>query len=387
MKGWNNRMPVRQKGLFAGQSGLPDSGSRKTDGMTPWLFLLPSLLSVGVLVLFPFADVVRRSFFSAMGGQFVGIKNYWNVLQNEAFRLAAGNTAVFTLLCIPLLLGVSLMLALLVSAGKEKAEVFKTTFLIPMSIPAASVVLLWKAVFHENGLANRLLEAAGGAPTDWLNSGTAMGVLLFTYIWKNAGYDMVLWLSGLTSISPALYEAAALDGAGALRRFLRITLPGLRLTLMPFQVTMVSGYFILDRLGLMNTVWAVILPGAVSTFPVFIMTRFFAAIPSALTEAAELDGADPWRVFLYLGLPVGFPGVLSAVVLGFLEYWGALEQPMTFLKDQTKWPLSLYLPAVTAENAGTSLAAAVLTLAPALLIFLFGQKYLEAGIAASGMKD
>ena len=231
MKGWNNRMPVRQKGLFAGQSGLPDSGSRKTDGMTPWLFLLPSLLSVGVLVLFPFADVVRRSFFSAMGGQFVGIKNYWNVLQNEAFRLAAGNTAVFTLLCIPLLLGVSLMLALLVSAGKEKAEVFKTTFLIPMSIPAASVVLLWKAVFHENGLANRLLEAAGGAPTDWLNSGTAMGVLLFTYIWKNAGYDMVLWLYGLTSISPALYEAAALDGAGALRRFLRITLPGLRLTL------------------------------------------------------------------------------------------------------------------------------------------------------------
>lgn len=159
------------------------------------------------------------------------------------------------------------------------------------------------------------------------------------------------------------------------------------LMLMPFQVTMVSGYFILDRLGLMNTVWAVILPGAVSTFPVFIMTRFFAAIPSALTEAAELDGADPWRVFLYLGLPVGFPGVLCAVVLGFLEYWGALEQPMTFLKDQTKWPLSLYLPAVTAENAGTSLAAAVLTLAPALLIFLFGQKYLEAGIAASGMKD
>ena len=158
------------------------------------------------------------------------------------------------------------------------------------------------------------------------------------------------------------------------------------LMLMPFQVTMVSSYFVLDRLGLMNTVWAIILPGAVSTFPVFLMIRFFAAIPSALTEAASLDGAGAWQIFIHLGLPLGVPGILSAVVLGFLEYWNALEQPMTFLKDQTLWPLSLYLPTVTAENAGASLAASVIMLTPALLIFLFGQKYLEAGIAASGMK-
>lgn len=159
------------------------------------------------------------------------------------------------------------------------------------------------------------------------------------------------------------------------------------LMLMPFQVTMVSSYFVLDRLEMMNTVWAIILPGAVSTFPVFLMIRFFAAIPSALTEAASLDGAGAWQIFIHLGLPLGVPGILSAVVLGFLEYWNALEQPMTFLKDQTLWPLSLYLPTVTAENAGASLAASVIMLTPALLIFLFGQKYLEAGIAASGMKD
>lgn len=159
------------------------------------------------------------------------------------------------------------------------------------------------------------------------------------------------------------------------------------LMLMPFQVTMVSSYFVLDRLGMMNTVWAIILPGAVSAFPVFLMIRFFAAIPSAMTEAASLDGAGAWQIFIHLGLPLGVPGILSAVVLGFLEYWNALEQPMTFLKDQTLWPLSLYLPTVTAENAGASLAASVIMLTPALLIFLFGQKYLEAGIAASGMKD
>ena len=91
--------------------------------------------------------------------------------------------------------------------------------------------------------------------------------------------------------------------------------------------------------------------------------------------------------FRSIGLPLGAPGILSAVVLGFLEYWNALEQPLTFLKDQTLWPLSLYLPTVTADNAGASLAASVIMLLPALLIFLFGQKYLEAGISASGLKD
>ncbi|NCB62738.1 MAG: carbohydrate ABC transporter permease [Clostridia bacterium] len=159
------------------------------------------------------------------------------------------------------------------------------------------------------------------------------------------------------------------------------------LMLMPFQVTMVSSYLVLDGLGLMDTVWSVILPGAVSTFPVFLMTRFFAAIPQSFIEAAELDGAGRFQVFWRVGIPLGAPGILSAVVLGFLEYWNALEAPLTFLKDKTLWPLSLYLPAVTTENAGSSLAASVVMLIPALLIFLFGQRYLEEGIAASGLKE
>lgn len=186
-----------------------------------------------------------------------------------------------------------------------------------------------------------------------------------------------------------------LIGAPAAWAFARFRFPGKRalfslyivLMLMPFQVTMVSSYLVLDGLGLMDTVWAIILPGAVSTFPVFLMVRFFTAIPSSLTEAAALDGAGPLQIFFHIGLPLGAPGILSAVVLGFLEYWNALEQPLTFLKDKTLWPLSLYLPTISAENAGVSLVASVVMLLPALLIFLFGQKYLEAGIAASGLKD
>jgi len=159
------------------------------------------------------------------------------------------------------------------------------------------------------------------------------------------------------------------------------------LMLMPFQVTMVSSYLVLDALSLMDTVWAIILPGAASTFPVFVMTRFFQAIPASLTEAAAIDGAGPFKVFLRVGLPLGAPGILSAVVLGFFEYWNALEVPLTFLKDRSLWPLSLYLPVISSENLGVSLIASVVMLTPALLIFLFGQKYLEQGITAAGMKD
>lgn len=205
----------------------------------------------------------------------------------------------------------------------------------------------------------------------------------FTMFWNSCKQVFPIVVGQIVIGAPAAWAFARFRfrGKGVLYALYII------LMLMPFQVTMVSSYFVLDRLGLMNTVWAIILPGAVSTFPVFLMIRFFAAIPSALTEAASLDGAGAWQIFIHLGLPLGVPGILSAVVLGFLEYWNALEQPMTFLKDQTLWPLSLYLPTVTAENAGASLAASVIMLMPALLIFLFGQKYLEAGIAASGMKD
>ena len=102
------------------------------------------------------------------------------------------------------------------------------------------------------------------------------------------------------------------------------------LMLMPFQVTMVSSYLVLNKLGLIDTVWAVILPGAASTLPVFIMTRFFMDIPEAVMEAAAVDGASSFQTFLRFGLPLGAPGILSAVVLGFLEYWNAIEAPQAF---------------------------------------------------------
>ena len=563
----------------------------KMNRAAPYLFLAPSLAGLCVFVLVPFADAVRRSFTDAMGSRFVGFANYASVLGNSAFRLAAGNTARFIGVCVPLLLCVSLLLAVAVRAAKDGGRIFKTTYLIPMAIPVASIVLLWQALFHRQGLVNAVLSALGEQPVDFMGTDAAFWVLIGTYVWKNAGYDMILWMAGLDGISDSLYEAARVDGAGAWQCFWRVTLPGLLptlfmtavlsllntfkvfreaylvggayphdsiyllqhlfnnwfldldvgrlcsggahrggaagcysaaaktvgrggramkrknlgravlvlflllpalavwwplwfmgtgalmpldelraalgpvlqgaegsafwpllpswptlqplaellldtpqfftmfwntcaivfpqvlgqvlvgapaawafsrlrfrgrralftlyivLMLMPFQVTMVSGYLVADAMGIMDTFWAIILPGAFSTFPVFIMAKGFDAVPIALLEAASIDGAGPLRTFFHIGVPLGVPGILSAAVLGFLEAWNAIEQPMTFLKTKALWPLSLYLPQIAAEKLGLAMVASLVMLAPAVLIFRFGQKYLELGIQASGLKE
>jgi len=159
------------------------------------------------------------------------------------------------------------------------------------------------------------------------------------------------------------------------------------LMLMPFQVTMVPNYFVINSLGLMDTVWAVILPFAFSAFPVFIMYKGFDQVPNSMLEAAAIDGAGPLRTFISVGLPLGMPGILSAAVLGFIECWSAIEQPMTYLKDSSNWPLSLFLPQIVAEKLGLAMAASLIMLLPATLVFLFGQKYLELGIQATGIKE
>jgi multiple sugar transport system permease protein len=159
------------------------------------------------------------------------------------------------------------------------------------------------------------------------------------------------------------------------------------LMIMPFQVTMVSSYLVLDRMRLMNTHLALIVPTIFSTFPVFIMEKSFKEIPGSLIEAAKMDGAGEVKIFLHIGIPMGASGIISAFVLGFLEGWNAIEQPITFLKDKALWPLSLYLPSIAIDKLGVAMVASVITMTPALLFFLFGQKYIEEGIVASGIKE
>ena len=220
-----------------------------------WYFLLPEFLGVSVFGLIPFADVVRRSFFQTVDGSFVGISNYVQVIKNDAFNLAAKNTLRFVVTCIPCLLLLSLILALLLQqvlilAEKKKkhrdvtmeqfyrgsAAALKSMYLLPMAIPAASVVVLWKILFFFFGFVNSAIHALSGMSgigqilnvlsvqeVDWMNTDAAFGILVFSYVWKYLGYDIVLWMAGLSAIPQGIYEAADMDGAGKWKKFFYIT--------------------------------------------------------------------------------------------------------------------------------------------------------------------
>lgn len=216
----------------------PKPAAPKQGGGQGWgwaiLFMAPSLIGTGIFYLFPFIDTVRRSFFNARGDTFIGLEAYKSVFKNPTFQLAAKNTLRFILVCVPLLLATSLVSALIIRAvsnagekGGHRSRFFKTSLLLPMALPVASIALLWQVLFHNNGIINTALSAVGLPGTDFLNTGAAFWVLVFTYLWKNTGYDMVLWLAGLDGISKSLYEAAKVDGASARECFWHITLPGL----------------------------------------------------------------------------------------------------------------------------------------------------------------
>ncbi len=199
-------------------------------------FLLPDLLGVICFALLPFAQVVIRSFQGAVNHKWVGFDNYKAVFQNAAFRMAAGNTLRFTAICIPLLVALSLVLAVTLQHLRLGKDLLKSAFLIPVAVPAASVVLVWKVLFHSNGLINGLVLKLGGEKIPWMTSGAAFFVLVISYLWKNLGYDMILWMAGLAGIPTEIYEAAKVDGAGEWKCFTKITLPNLKTSLYTISV-------------------------------------------------------------------------------------------------------------------------------------------------------
>lgn len=196
--------------------------------MVWWAFLLPNFLGVLCFTLLPMLQVLRRSFQSAIGDRWMGVQNYMAVLKNPAFQIAVSNTVRFTLVCVPLLVALSLALALAVRATAFAGGTLRSAFLMPMAVPAASVVLVWKVLFHEKGLINASLLALGGSGVDWMGSAAAFWMLVISYLWKNLGYTVVLWTAGLAGIPESVYEAAQVDGANAWQTFLHITLPNLR---------------------------------------------------------------------------------------------------------------------------------------------------------------
>ncbi len=205
----------------------------------------------------------------------------------------------------------------------------------------------------------------------------------FTMFWNSVVISLGCLAGQFLTAVPAAWALARLP----LRGKKKLVTLYIVLMLMPFQVLMFPQYLVLRRLNLLDTLGAVILPAIFSTFPVFILHRCFLAIPQEILEAARLDGAGETQIFFRIAIPLGIPGILSVGILTFLDSWNMIEQPMTYLKTKSLWPLSLFLPEIKLADMGMGFAAALLMLIPALLLFLCCQDYLEQGIALSGGKD
>lgn len=156
--------------------------------------------------------------------------------------------------------------------------------------------------------------------------------------------------------------------------------------MMPYQVTLVPNYIIIDQIGLVGTVYSIILPGIFTPFGVFLLRQFISFIPEEYIEAALVDGASRLKIFKDIVLPIIKPGIISLIILTFIDNWNMVEQPLIFLRELNQYPLSVILKDVIKDELGIAFAASTLYMAPALLLFLYGEDYLIEGIHLSGIK-
>lgn len=192
-------------------------------------FLAPSVIGIIIFVLIPFIDSVRRSFFSSGAGKFVGLKNYAVTIKNDAFVLAVKNTCLFTVVCIPLLIVISFLISYILSKRKY-IRLLKSTLLFPMAVPTAVLVAVWKILFSDGGYVNSFITESGHETVGFLTTSKVFWLLVGSYIWKNLGYTVLLWMTGIMGVSVSVIEAARIDGANDREILFHIIIPDLKPT-------------------------------------------------------------------------------------------------------------------------------------------------------------
>ena len=197
--------------------------------------------------------------------------------------------------------------------------------------------------------------------------------------WNSVIYVLPIVLFQLVVAAGAAYSFSRVDTKfRSLVFFVYIIL-----MLMPYQVTLVPNYLVIDRLNLLNTRWAIILPGIFSPFSVFILTKYMKRIPSSIVEAAKLDGCGELSIFFRIYLPLCQSTLFSVAILVFIDYWNMVEQPLILLKDEELYPLSVFLSKINQGDTGVALAIAVIYMVPPVLLFLYSEDYLIEGISFS----
>jgi multiple sugar transport system permease protein len=230
------------------------TGCARAQARAGWLFIAPALLLLATFFVLPvvaglllsLTDFDLYAVADPGAARFVGLNNFAAVLADDAFWRAFANTLTFVLIGMPLSLAVSLAAALLLDHRRARLRgLFRTVYFVPVVTTLVSVAIVWRYLYHPRyGLLNYGLELLGLGPIDWLGDPRfAMPAIILLAVWKNFGYNMLIFLAGLQTIPDELYEAAAIDGAGPWQRFRHITLPGLAPTALFVGVTTLIGYF------------------------------------------------------------------------------------------------------------------------------------------------
>lgn len=219
------------------------------------LFIAPSFLGVLVFFLIPYLVIVFYSMVdNPISNNFVGLQNFSQVVKNGAFRTAVSNTVRFSVIAVPLSVVLSLMLAIVLEAKLPFRSQFRTFFLSPMMVPVASVVLIWQVLFHYNGAVNDVLGVFGVDKIEWFKSEYSTIVIVLLFLWKNLGYNMILFMAALASVPKDILEVARLESATPLQTFFYIKIRYLSSTILFVTImSLISSFKIFREIYLLTT--------------------------------------------------------------------------------------------------------------------------------------
>lgn len=211
-----------------------------------------------------------------------------------------------------------------------------------------------------------------------------------TVLFKSPEYLFKFWNSVILVVPIVVFQLAVASGAaygftrfrGKLKEVIFFVY--IILMLMPYQVTLVPNYLVSEWLNILDTKWAIWLPGIFSPFAVFMLTKYMRRIPASVMEAAQIDGAGEWQIFKSICMPLCKGALCSVAILIFIDYWNMVEQPLILLSDPEMHPLSVFLSKINEGEIGLAFAVATIYMVPPILVFLYGEDYLVEGITYQG---
>ncbi|MFC3769132.1 carbohydrate ABC transporter permease [Paenibacillus sp. GCM10012303] len=274
--------------------------------------------------------------------------------------------------------------------------VFAVMLLMPIVITFTNSLMTEKEIGINYGLIGKKNEEFGGETDRFANLKLLpdqVSLEQYGEIFVNSPRYLLMFWNSVFMVVPII-AGQVFVAALAAYAFSKLTFLGrdslffvyVMTMLLPFQVTLVPNYIMADQLGLLNRTGAIILPGIFAAFGVFMLRQFALHIPFAYIEAAKMDGAGHVRIFCSILVPMIKPGLAALVVLLFADYWNMVEQPLIFLDDPLKQPLSVYLSRVNEGDRGIAFAASMLYMTPMVLLFLYAESYFIEGIQLSGIK-